>query len=370
MNVANPLTRRKVPRTACTEQGEAMYRSITPMLLERIEETGRLILVHSGACWNATGGGQRPQQLAEVLAQDAAVIHLAGGNGNMRIQADCGAFVRNVLEAPTWLRLKSKAHVKVFLTAFPDHHADSYMPRLGDDWFKVYDCIDDWGGFATAHGWYGKQAEEALVRHADFCTASAQRLVEHCEALGARDVRLLRNSTRLRVDGGDWQSGPREGAVFVGTLAEQWIDFDLFRAVARKHKLTIIGDPPKDKRRFEHKNVTWAGPIRNADLMPHLTRHRLGVIPFKNLSLVAAVDPIKYYDHLAAGLPTVAAHLPELEGRPYATVTYSKREFLRAVDAAMAHVPERAVVRYAARNETAQARGETLIGWLQDCEAW
>ena len=43
-----------------------------------------------------------------------------------------------------------------------------------------------------------------------------------------------------------------------------------------------------------------------------LKRFDLGLIPFKQTELTDAVDPIKYYEYRAAGLPVLSASLAEM----------------------------------------------------------
>jgi len=339
----------------------------------RAVETGHLVVMHSGARWNSGGGGQRPQQLAEALAEQAAVVHLCSGDRNI-VQRP----VRTpVIAATRYIndyvgRAWPEGIRKVFYTGYPDPVLSGLLEALPLDWFMVYDCIDAWADF-TPNAWYSAAYERKAVRNAGLVTCTAQVLREHVAGLGVRrppPVEFLPNSTALV--GQEWWPDERDvDCVFVGWLENGWQSFDLFwRLCNNGHRLQVIGPRPRAGWPFEHENCEWLGQVANADLLPYLSRARVGIIPFRPGKLTEAVFPIKYCDYLAAGLPTVATHLPELDGWPFAQVAYSGAEFERMVEEALAREWPRKEIAREARAHTREARAQQLVQWLEREGAW
>jgi len=325
--------------------------------------------MHSGARWDAGGGGQRPQQLAQELAKNACVVYLNTMNPNRIERPLVNPAIRQFSEWRDWIRIP--ASHRLFYTAFPSTASLEAVNALCPEWTVIYDCIDDWRHFATGQ-WYDEGIERAIVQRADLVICTARSLVEHIEQLGARrppPVHFLPNSTS--IVGQPWNPQGREvDCVFVGWLAESWLDWNLFKAVAEKYTVQLIGQQPPAGLPFEHRNAEWVGVVPNSRVMEYLSRAKVGIIPFRDIPLVYAVWPIKYADYLAAGLPTVASYMPELDVEPWARVTYTDREFVRQVDRAVAKNWPRHEIAAEAQKHTGAARVAQLTEWLRDMDLW
>lgn len=173
-----------------------------------------------------------------------------------------------------------------------------------------------------------------LLEHFDGTPVSIQRLVAHyqaradlhlasspqiLEALKDRAIKaqwlpngvdLLRfpKDLALREDRGD-------EVVYVGAIRE-WFDFAAVEAMARRMPdiaFRIVGPDSQGKaRRFAaHFDNVMAEGAMGHDRIPHLlSRARFGLIPFRRTPLTEGVDPLKLYEYLACGLPTLSAALP------------------------------------------------------------
>jgi hypothetical protein len=74
------------------------------------------------------------------------------------------------------------------------------------------------------------------------------------------------------------------------------------------------------------------GSLLVEDIAPFLSKAKIGIIPFKDIKLVMAVDAIKYHDYLAVGLPTVTTYMPELMERPHCYVSNTYEDFINNID--------------------------------------
>jgi len=325
----------------------------------RIEKTGRLMLFYSGAVWNSGGGGQRPQQLAEGFNDEACVIHLNSLDSDHLEYPFKGPLVA---EVPGWDQWGEAKH-KVLYAGIPDEYSVQMAEELGDDWFVWYDCLDDWRGFEklpTGQGitWYDRGHEKQLLARADLVTCTADVLAEHVRSIAGRrppPIKVVYNSTRLV--GQPLHRGPRDmDCVMVGALGYDWIDWGALRELAQRHSLLLVGNEPDTGHPFDHPNLEWTGQVDNTKLLRVLSRAKVGLVPFRDLPLVAAVYPIKYCDYLAAGMPTVATHLPELVGKPYASVAWDRHGFIRAVEEELRSRQPRRAIMAEARNNTVEQR--------------
>jgi len=335
-----------------------MIRAMYEAVQQRATDSGEAWMFYSGAPWNAGGGCQRPQQLAEAAAASgAAVVHLCPSNANL-VRRD-GVVVRNVREWETWSGLQAKR--RVLVVAYPDDNSEAMLTTL-DDWTVVYDCLDDWEEFVR-HSQFGGilEIEKRFVRTSDHMTATARGLVNKWQAertaANNNAIGHIPNSTMMTTL--PWSAGRRSAdCVGVGWWADVWVQWEYVEALCEAGlTVRLIGKPPQ-KNRLEHPNLEWCGMTPWRQCMTLLSQCKVGIVPFREMTLVDVVDPVKYYDYLAAGLPTVASHMPELEGRPFATVADGRDRFVALVWEALEADPDRKAIRREAERNTHLARLE------------
>jgi len=333
-----------------------MIRALFDAVQERAVASGEVWVFYSGAPWNAGGGCQRPQQLAEAAAAaGAAVVHLSPSNANL-VKRD-GVVVRNVREWETWSGLQAER--RVLVVAYPDQYSDDMLTALSGEWTVVYDCLDDWTEFVRNSSFGGiLEIEKRFIRTADRMTATARGLCDKWQPertdAGGDQIGHVPNSTMMTSL--PWASGRRTvDCVGVGWWADVWIEWGYVLALCEAGlTVRLIGRPPKE--RPEHPNLEWCGMTPWRQCMALLSQAKVGIVPFREMPLVDVVDPVKYYDYLAAGLPTVATHMPELEERPFATVVHDAESFVEAVQDAVASSPDREAIRREARRNTYTVR--------------
>lgn len=206
------------------------------------------------------------------------------------------------------------------------HPELAHLRRLFPDSPVVYDHMDDVLRFVPRPGRM-RRALAALVGEADLVNATSRRLAEQMEALGAR--RLLRQGNGVeweRFAGAGGPPPPPPGladmpaprAVYTGSVAE-WFDLDLLFEVARRLpdvSFPVVGPlRPALLGRVQEApaNVRFFGQRPYAQVPAWLAGARAALIPFARNELTEAVDPVKLYEYLAAGLPVVATPFsPEL----------------------------------------------------------
>lgn len=179
----------------------------------------------------------------------------------------------------------------------------------------VYDRIDLHTGFAGVPGSVAR-LETELMRGADLVLASSPVLRAGAEGV-ARATALVPNAVALE----DFPPPRRrfgEPVVlgYVGALAG-WFDAAAVGALAvarPQWRIRLAGH-------VESREVERLGRLGNVELLGEIPYEQVPsflaglhalIVPFHDQPLTRAVDPVKFYEALAAGLPVVSRRLPAL----------------------------------------------------------
>ena len=180
-----------------------------------------------------------------------------------------------------------------------------------------YDAMDDYPAF------YEGAARRAMKFRTDAIASRVSRILTTSEAMyqlfQSHRAKLVMVKNACDVNGlpsVDSMRRKRDSSVlgYVGTIG-YWFDWSLIFALAEAKP---------------SMNIRLAGPVhaeppvpipRNLELLPacgHATAMRvmqtfaIGLIPFKNTDLTNSVDPIKYYEYRALGLPVISSRFGEM----------------------------------------------------------
>jgi glycosyltransferase involved in cell wall biosynthesis len=240
----------------------------------------------------------------------------------------------------------------------------------------VYDRIDLHVGFPGVPAGWIESVEARLIREADLVCATAGLLAERPREVSPR-VLLLSNG----VDLGAFPApaGVREatGEVRVGYVGAlgPWFDAEAVAEAARalpgwRFRLAGKVEDPDVAALAGLPNLETVGEIPFAEVPRFLAGLDVALVPFRDLPLTRAVDPVKLYEALAVGLPVVARRLPETErwGEPLVYLYDRPDEFVRQLRRAVAeHTPGLAWERRrAAESESWDHRAAELIQMVTD----
>jgi len=194
----------------------------------------------------------------------------------------------------------------------------TYAPLIrATDWPSVYDVTDDWlvAPFSDRELTRLRDLEQIALDDADEITVCSAALADS-KGGATRRVHLVPNGVdvehfrRPHSRPTDLPGSPV--AVYVGTLHESRLDSDLILEVARAVPdvtFAFVGPDalePATRRRLESSaNVELLGP-RSYEVVPAYLQHAdVIVVPHLVNKFTDSLDPIKAYECLAVGKPTI-----------------------------------------------------------------
>lgn len=209
----------------------------------------------------------------------------------------------------------------------------------------VYDILDEWEAFNAVGQapWFSAEHECEAVLAADAVTAVSPPLVAKFEHLRS-DMHVIGNgytAATLGLDNKFCTSAvdrqaeqPRIG--YFGHLTDAWFDWEIVLGAVRQmpdYRFEIIGyGTPEWVQRAasELPNLVLVGKIPPSELSQYARNWHVGLAPFRPGPLAVAIDPIKVYEYMYLGLPTVCTGIPHLGLLPGVAVVEGLEEFARA----------------------------------------
>jgi glycosyltransferase involved in cell wall biosynthesis len=205
----------------------------------------------------------------------------------------------------------------------------TYVPTSADvvgtlgEKFILYQCVDEFGAFSDAAG-------EVRAREQDLLAKSDMVLV--CSTPLLESKRKANPHTYLVTHGVDFEHFqkatdpalatpselrdlPRPILGFHGLIAD-WVDLELMAGIARlrpEWSIVLVGRADTDLAPLKGlANVHILGHRPYARLPEYLRGFDVALLPFVQNELTISANPLKLREYLAAGLPVVAAPLPEI----------------------------------------------------------
>ena len=246
----------------------------------------------------------------------------------------------------------------------------------------VYYCVDDFNVWPGVDGKVVADMERELLAKVDRVVAVSDVLCDKMRKLGRDDVQLLTHG--VAID--QWQMPACNNnnnnnnncgnvALFWGLLDER-LDVACCCALGaalreRGGKLVLVGPGHVDGLDGA-PGVELRPPVSHAQLPQLAAAARVLVMPYRDLPVTQAMQPLKFKEYLATGLPVVGRALPgvaewcdaaDLVDNPAAFV----QQVLRRMDHGMDATQQQARQRLAHESWTAKAAAfeEILLGCVQ-----
>lgn len=182
---------------------------------------------------------------------------------------------------------------------------------------SLYDAMDDFPAFYTgASRAMMKRREIQLIRKCGHIWVSSTRLHQRLSEIRP-DLELVRNGLEPTLFVEAAKTKTEEGKKvfgYVGTIAT-WFDWAWVIKLANarpKDVVRLIGPISTPLPAQLPVNVELLPPCSHEDAIRAMNDFDVGIIPFKNNLLTASVDPIKYYEYRATGLPVISTDFGEM----------------------------------------------------------
>lgn len=185
---------------------------------------------------------------------------------------------------------------------------------------SLYDAMDDFPAFYRGISRFAlARRERQIAQRVDVIWASSSELKSWWGRLH-KDVRLVHNGLDLAflksAKLAPLSSGKRIFG-YVGTIAS-WFDWAWVRALAESRhndEIRLIGPVFERPDGQLPANVRLLPACDHASALKAMALFDVGLIPFKNNALTTSIDPIKYYEYRALGLPVISTDFGEMSFR-------------------------------------------------------
>ncbi|MEM1211629.1 MAG: hypothetical protein AAGI68_04955 [Planctomycetota bacterium] len=203
----------------------------------------------------------------------------------------------------------------------------------------VYYCVDDFSVWPGVDHGVMERMEPELVRKADAVVCVSEVLRSRVEGIlgvghhgGTEGTEVggverqdaktpRRQAVALLTHGVDlkhWQrcdrNGSSEGFLFWGLLDER-LDRDWVDAVVDcGERITLVGPTADGWIGVMGSGVDQMGPVALGELPGLADRHRVLVMPYRDLPVTRAMQPLKLLEYLATYKPVVVRDLPATRG--------------------------------------------------------
>jgi glycosyltransferase involved in cell wall biosynthesis len=118
----------------------------------------------------------------------------------------------------------------------------------------------------------------------------------------------------------------------------EWFDVQALGAVAAAYPDCVIdcfGEalPLVRSELAVHPNIVFKGTLSQAEIAQKAPHYDVALIPFRESPLTLGVDPLKFYEYVAAGLPVVSSTIHALGafGDDMVRLAATAQEFVSAV---------------------------------------
>lgn len=234
---------------------------------------------------------------------------------------------------------------------------------------SVYDAMDDFPAFYGGLSRLAMRCRELqLVRTVGEIWGSSSALISRWHPV-RKDVRQVHNALDASALHAAMPCTVRaarpsgSGRVFgyVGTIGA-WFDWNWVISLARSRpadRIRLIGPAFTTPRIALPHNIEMLPPCNHRQALRAMQDFDVGLIPFTRNRLTASVDPIKFYEYRALGLPVLSTDFGEMSLRRDAPGTFlsgAAGQLSDLVRRALVYVPDAEQTRRFVADNTWEAR--------------
>ncbi|MGZ5194142.1 MAG: glycosyl transferase [Ramlibacter sp.] len=182
---------------------------------------------------------------------------------------------------------------------------------------SLYDAMDDFAAFHSGTARVACAAiERQIVEHVTHRTTSSSVLAERMRARGL-PVQLVANGLAAARMPEPLPAGERRGFGYIGTIAS-WFDWRWVGELAADwpdRTVEIVGPVHLQPPASLPPNIALSPPLPHEQALARMRGFAAGLIPFRQNELTSSVDPVKYYEYRALGVPVISTPFGEMATR-------------------------------------------------------
>jgi hypothetical protein len=227
---------------------------------------------------------------------------------------------------------------------------------------SFYDAMDDFPAFYKGFSRFAmERREHAVAAKVSNILVSSTALARRFDSYKSKVLMAL-NACATEILPKDKLISPNSVHPvlgYVGTIGN-WFDWQLVIALANTNPMVrtrLIGPVYSPPPNGLPPNIELLPACDHATALLAMQEFSVGLIPFKPTDLTASVDPIKYYEYRALGLPVISTSFGEMVLRKKQSGV-----FLVSDQSNLSNVVERALAYESDRNEIYQFRKENSWG--------
>ena len=205
------------------------------------------------------------------------------------------------------------------------------MDYLGlvEDKGYIYENYDDYPEFNTPFLTRAKikEFDSCLAKNASMVFTTALKLYKEKLLINSKTY-YFPNAVNLEVfsralnhnrQPQDLRDVPRPIVGFVGNVHKDFVDLQLLKHITSANpgvSFVFIGKLKKISKSeeiFIMPNVYYLGHKIYEDIPYYIKCFDVGIIPFKLNKITRSLNPLKFFEYIAAGCPVVATEIPELQ---------------------------------------------------------
>lgn len=323
--------------------------------IERANKAKKVVVIPCGFEFDGLVN-QRPINAAKYFSDHGFFVIFVAWQWTPKdiMSKGCNEVWMNVFQVPLYTfvseveKLQHHNDFSLYLVTFPAPILVKLASSLRSRGFAIaYDIMDEWEAFSKVGqaSWFSKSVEESLVLQADSVCGVSPPLKDKFSLLRS-DISVIGNGYSPDVIGpknrniANASKGSERIIGYFGHLTDSWFDWGLvFGLALARPDITFeiigYGEPEwATVKAANIPNIHILGKIPPEELHTHASRWSAGMIPFVEGVLAEAVDPIKIYEYLYFGLPTIVTGIRHLQGYPM-TFFAEKNDILKAIDSAL-----------------------------------
>lgn len=212
----------------------------------------------------------------------------------------------------------------------------SWVPRKFTRKCMIYDCMDDALEFKMTEDKRIKlkTKEEFIYNNSSLVFSSSEYLKQKLiSRYGYRDITVVNNalnkvSSELssHISKEEIYNNCSFKIIYIGTISS-WFDFKLIDLLLKEYnniELYLYG--PTEVVIPMHNRIHYKGPIEHNLVYSVMAQANLLIMPFIVNELIRSVNPVKLYEYISSGVPSLAPRYNESEKFEDYVFLYSTHE--------------------------------------------